>query len=181
MSTTVETEQDHTGTELQFATFYVGDLLLGVNICQVQEINRQLDATKVPHAPKEVHGVINLRGDVATVIDLRTVLGMPPVEDSRNSRTLIVQSHGESIGILVDRISDILTISSEEIGRRTNAVSRPQTQSRRTPHRTGNPPGDHRRQAWTHQCSNRPRRLRPSLRRSRSRSRRRPQSTLGRS
>ena len=117
MSTTVETEQDHTGTELQFATFYVGDLLLGVNICQVQEINRQLDATKVPHAPKEVHGVINLRGDVATVIDLRTVLGMPPVEDSRNSRTLIVQSHGESIGILVDRISDILTISSEEIGR----------------------------------------------------------------
>ncbi len=115
MSTTLEAEQVHTSTELQFATFYVGDLLLGVNIRQVQEINRQLDATKVPHAPKEVHGVINLRGDVATVINLRTVLGMPPAEVTHDSRTLIVQTQGESIGLLVDRISDILTLREDEI------------------------------------------------------------------
>ena len=54
--------------ETQFATFYVGDMILGVDICLVQEINRQTDITPVPSAPDHVRGVINLRGDVATVI-----------------------------------------------------------------------------------------------------------------
>jgi len=99
----------------QYATFYLGDLLLGIDIRQVQEINRQLEATQVPHAPKMVHGVINLRGEVATVIDLRTVLGLPAIESTRSTRTMIVQAGGESIGLIVDRISDILTLSQDEL------------------------------------------------------------------
>ena len=105
MSTTLETEQDATATELQLATFYVGDILLGVDIRQVQEINRQLGVTEVPHSSNFVRGVINLRGDVATVIDLRTILGLPSAEVTRESRNLIVHSQEESIGFLVDRIS----------------------------------------------------------------------------
>ena len=97
--------------EHQYATFYVGDLLLGVDIRQVQEINRQLDVTKVPQAPKCVRGVINLRGEVTTVIDLRTILGIEQAEVTRASRNLIVNSEGESIGLLVDRISDILNLT----------------------------------------------------------------------
>jgi len=108
-------EQDVSATELQFATFYVGDILLGVDIRQVQEINRQLSVTAVPHSSRYVRGVINLRGDVATVIDLRTILGLPSAEVTRESRNLIVHSQGESIGFLVDRISDILTLCSTEI------------------------------------------------------------------
>ena len=69
-------ERDNAATELQFTTFYVGDILLGVDIQQVQEINRQLSVTDVPHSKDYVRGVINLRGDVATVIDLRTILGL---------------------------------------------------------------------------------------------------------
>jgi len=115
MSTTLEVEQDVAAVELQLATFYVGDILLGVDIRQVQEINRQLSVTDVPHSKDYVRGVINLRGDVATVIDLRTILGLPSVEVTRESRNLIVHSQGESIGFLVDRISDILTLSSNEI------------------------------------------------------------------
>jgi len=107
--------QETTAIELQFATFYVGDILLGVDIRQVQEINRQLSVTDVPHSSKYVRGVINLRGDVATVIDLRSILGLPSVKVTRESRNLIVHSQGESIGFLVDRISDILTLSSNEI------------------------------------------------------------------
>ena len=99
----------------QYATFYIDDLLLGVDIRQVREINRQVEATHVPHAPKMVHGVINLRGEVATVIDLRTVLGFPVIEPTRSTRTMIVQEGGESIGLVVDRISDILTLSKDEI------------------------------------------------------------------
>ncbi|MBX3424639.1 MAG: purine-binding chemotaxis protein CheW [Pirellulales bacterium] len=102
-------------SEVQFATFYVGDILLGIDIRYVQEINRQLAVTRVPHAPPEVRGVINLRGDVATVIDLRRVLDLPPAELTRDSRNLIVNFDGESIGLLVDRISDILTISEDQI------------------------------------------------------------------
>ncbi len=102
-------------TEQQFATFYVGDILLGVDIRQVQEINRQSEVTPVPHAPSYVRGVINLRGEVTTVIDLRTVLGLPQAEASRECRNLIVNSQGESIGFLVDRISDILALRSDQI------------------------------------------------------------------
>jgi len=115
MSTTLEAEPDLLATELQLATFYVGDILLGVDIRQVQEINRQLSVTDVPHSPDYVRGVINLRGDVATVLDLRTILGLPRADVTRESRNLIVQSQGESIGFLVDRISDILTVSSDQI------------------------------------------------------------------
>ncbi|MEO0531206.1 MAG: chemotaxis protein CheW [Planctomycetota bacterium] len=99
----------------QFATFYVGDLLMGVDIRLVQEINRQLDVTTVPNAPSHVRGVINLRGEVATVIDLRTVLGLPVAEENRDTRNLIVHSQGEAIGLWVDRISDILSISADQI------------------------------------------------------------------
>jgi len=115
MSITLEAEPDLLATELQLATFYVGDILLGVDICQVQEINRQLSVTEVPHAPNYVRGVINLRGDVATVLDLRTILGLPRADVTRDSRNLIVQSHGESIGFLIDRISDILTVQCDQI------------------------------------------------------------------
>ncbi|TWT99213.1 Chemotaxis protein CheW [Botrimarina colliarenosi] len=101
--------------QVQFSTFYVGEVLLGVDIRLVQEINRQLDITPVPNAPGHVRGVINLRGEVATVIDLRTVLGLPPAEQDRDTRNLIVHSQGEAIGLMVDRISDILTIRPDQI------------------------------------------------------------------
>ena len=102
-------------SEQQYATFHVGNMLLGIDIRQVQEINRQLDVTVVPHAPEAVRGVINLRGDVASVLDLPTLLGLPKSEVTRDSRTLIVNSQGESIGFLVDRISDILTLRDDQI------------------------------------------------------------------
>ncbi|QDT69871.1 Chemotaxis protein CheV [Planctomycetes bacterium MalM25] len=111
----IATETPTATEELQFATFYVGDLLLGVDIRLVQEINRQVDITPVPNAPQHVRGVINLRGDVATVIDLRTVLGLPQAEESRDSRNLIVHSQEEAIGLWVDRISDILTVRPDQI------------------------------------------------------------------
>jgi purine-binding chemotaxis protein CheW len=116
VSTKATAKRTTRSTERQYATFYVGSLLLGIDIRIVQEINRQDAITQVPHAPSHVRGVINLRGDVATVVDLRTVLGLPRVAESRDARNLIVNSNGESIGLLVDRISDILTLRSDEIG-----------------------------------------------------------------
>ena len=101
--------------DLQLATFYVGDLLLSLPIDFVQEINRNLDLTEVPHAPPHVRGVINLRGDVATVIDLRRILGLGAAEVTPQSRNLIVRSGDESIGLWVDRIADIISITTDGI------------------------------------------------------------------
>ena len=84
---------------IQLATFQVGDLLMGIPIECVQEINRNLETTSIPHAPAHIRGVINLRGEVATVIDLRRVLGLPPTEISSSSRNLIVRTIDESIGL----------------------------------------------------------------------------------
>jgi len=104
-----------TAIELQFATFYVGELLLALPIDYVQEINRNLDLTEIPHASEHVRGVINLRGDVATVIDLRRILGFSQAEVTSQSRNLIVRSGDESIGLWVDRIADIISITSDGI------------------------------------------------------------------
>ncbi|MEO1496846.1 MAG: chemotaxis protein CheW [Planctomycetota bacterium] len=114
-STLLAPPADAATGEQQYATFYVGELLLGVDIRLVQEINRQLDITPVPNAPAHVRGVINLRGEVATVIDLRHVLGLEPSEETRDTRNLIVHSQDEAIGLLVDKISDILTLRPEDI------------------------------------------------------------------
>jgi purine-binding chemotaxis protein CheW len=94
--------------ELEIASFFVGDTLLGLPINQVEEINHHLDLTPVPHAPACVRGVINLRGEVVTVIDLRTVLGLEPTVLTRRTCNVVVRSHGEQIGILADGVGDVI-------------------------------------------------------------------------
>lgn len=102
-------------SELQLASFQLGDLLLGIDIHQVQEINRNFQLTPVPHAPEAVRGVINLRGEVVTVIDLRSVLGFPAAEINRMSRNVVVHHAGEQIGLLVDCIADVVKTSHDQI------------------------------------------------------------------
>lgn len=101
--------------ELQFVSFIVGDLLLGVDIRRVREINRNWNLTTVPHAAPAVRGVINLRGDVVTIVDLRTVLALPAAETSRERRNIIVQTDGEQIGLLADRVADVIVVDADQI------------------------------------------------------------------
>ncbi len=110
-----ETSSDSLLNEVLLATFQIGDLLLGIEIEKVQEINRHLDTTDVPYAPECVRGVVNLRGDVVTVLSMRSILKMEPVAVTNESRNLIVSYQGELIGLMVDGISDILTIKRNEI------------------------------------------------------------------
>lgn len=101
--------------ELQLATFRAGAWTLAIAIDQVQEINRRIEATFVPHAPPSVRGVMNLRGEVVTVIDLRTALGLGPAEATRHSRNVVVYVGGELVGLWVDQMGDILTIDPTAI------------------------------------------------------------------
>lgn len=104
-----------TVTEHEFATFFVGESLIGIDILQVQEINRNLELTQIPHAPPSVRGVVNLRGDVVTVIDLRVAFGLPKRPIDRASRNIILSCGEERIGLLVDRIADVVHAKSDEI------------------------------------------------------------------
>lgn len=100
---------------LQLATFHVAEMCLALDIGLIQEIIRDVKVTPVPHAPPQVRGVINLRGEVTTVIDLRQVLGLLPLDVTSNTQTLIVRSQGESIGLIVDRVGDICAVDVASI------------------------------------------------------------------
>jgi purine-binding chemotaxis protein CheW len=101
--------------ELEIASFYLGDALMGIPIEQIEEINHQCELTPVPHTPDYVRGLINLRGQVVTVIDLRVALGMDSVDETRQTCNVVVRSHGEQIGIAVDRIADVVRARWSEV------------------------------------------------------------------
>ncbi len=99
----------------QYSTFYCGDSLFGLDIGYVQEINRTSGLTRVPLAANCVRGVMNLRGEVVTMLDLRTLLGLPSDRSSLAKRNLILKCDGDIFGVCVDGVADILTIESDAI------------------------------------------------------------------
>ncbi len=102
-------------TMLELATFYVGDSLCGIDILNIQEINKQVEVTLVPQSEDYVKGVLNLRGRIVTVVDLGKKLGLSPIVPDKNNRNIIVDSQSEQIGLLVDCISDVLIADSSRI------------------------------------------------------------------
>lgn len=100
-------------TQLQLVTFEVANEEFAVDILAVQEINRMMELTRVPQSPPEVEGVINLRGKIIPVIDLRRKFAMPMSEKSEASRIIVVEVHKRVIGFIVDRVHEVLRISSD--------------------------------------------------------------------
>ncbi len=100
---------------MELATFYLGSALCGMDILNIQEINKLTDITKVPQAPEYVMGILNLRGQIVTIIDLGRKLGLPMVDRDEKNRNIIVRSKDESIGLFVSRISDVVTANPDKI------------------------------------------------------------------
>ena len=98
---------------LQLVSFKIGDEEFGVDILSVQEINRMSQITKVPNTSDFIEGVINLRGRVIPVMDLRVKLGMPRKEHGKNTRIVVVELRGQTIGFIVDEVSEVLRISKD--------------------------------------------------------------------
>jgi purine-binding chemotaxis protein CheW len=94
----------------RWVCFGVGDQIYGLPILAVQEVLRDTDIEPVPGASQQVLGVLNLRGNVVTVLDLRVRLGLPPAPADGDSRIVIVEHSGESFGLLVDRVADVRKI-----------------------------------------------------------------------
>lgn len=102
---------------MQISTFYLDDTLCGIDIDLVQEINGDLSFTPVPLAEEYVLGVMNLRGQIVTVIDQSRKIGFAPVVITADSRVVIVRSQGESIGVVVDKVKEVVTIDRKVIGK----------------------------------------------------------------
>ncbi len=100
---------------VELATFYIGDALCGMDILNVQEINKLMDMTKVPQAPTYVTGILNLRGQIVTVVDLGKKLGLTSTELSESTRNIIVNSENEYIGLLVSSISDVVEAQWDKV------------------------------------------------------------------
>ncbi len=99
----------------QYVTFTVGDRSFGVDIMSVGEIRQWTSATPLPHQPKWNRGVLNLRGTIVPVHDLRARLGGDLTDPTPSHVVVIASIGGQSVGILVDAVSDILAVRAEQI------------------------------------------------------------------
>ena len=104
-----------TGDERQLVVFQLGPELYGVEIGRVHEIIRLQSVTRVPRAPAFVEGVINLRGRVIPVVDLRRRFGLPLAEHTRASRIVVVELGEHVIGMVVDGVSEVLRVNTATI------------------------------------------------------------------
>jgi purine-binding chemotaxis protein CheW len=111
---TAATEARATATSGQLATFRLDGDLYGVEVEHVQEVLRSQKLTRVPLAPPAVAGLINLRGQVVTAIELRERLGRPPRPAGTDAVVIVVRLHGEAVSLLVDSIADVVDVDAKD-------------------------------------------------------------------
>lgn len=95
----------------QLATFRVGDLFFGVDVHRVREVLLQQQLTPVPRAVDSIAGLMNLRGQVVTAVDLRRRTGRP-VRDDIDPMAVVILSEGDVVAVLVDEIGDVIAVDS---------------------------------------------------------------------
>lgn len=100
---------------LQWVTFRLEEETYGINVMQVQEVLRYSEIAPVPGAPSYVLGIINLRGNVVTVIDTRSRFGLPSAEVTDNTRIVVIEAENQVVGILVDAVAEVVYLKQSEI------------------------------------------------------------------
>lgn len=103
------------GSDTQLVTFNLGKEEFAVPILQIQEINRLVDITRVPKSPDFVEGVINLRGKVIPIIDLRKRFSLPQSDLGKYARIVVVNMDGRMVGLIVDSVSEVLRLPNDAI------------------------------------------------------------------
>jgi purine-binding chemotaxis protein CheW len=105
----------YAGEESQLVVFKLGNEEYGISILQVQEIKRMTDITRVPHTPDYIKGVINLRGSVLPVIDLKKRLSLPNDKYTDDTRIIIVNVNDMAVGLIVDGVSEVTSMGADQI------------------------------------------------------------------
>jgi purine-binding chemotaxis protein CheW len=104
-------------SEQQFCTFYLEDLYFGIEVTGVQEVIRYQEMTPVPLAPEVIRGLINLRGQIVTAIDLRRRLELSPRPDGQLPMNVVVRTEEGAVSLLVDEIGDVLETTPDSFER----------------------------------------------------------------
>jgi purine-binding chemotaxis protein CheW len=97
----------------EYVTVMIGGQLFGLPISRVQDVFMPERLTRVPLAPPEIAGVLNLRGRIVTAVDMRRRLGLPPRSDGRASMAVGIELRGESYGLLIDNVGEVLKLGDE--------------------------------------------------------------------
>ena len=97
----------------QYSTFSVDNLFFGIEVLKVQEVLRYLEMTSVPMAPDVIEGLINLRGQIVTAVDMRRRLGIPKRKDGETPMNMVVRSEDGAVSLLVDEIGDVLEVQAD--------------------------------------------------------------------
>ena len=105
------------GPTSEFITVMIGDQLFGISVPMVQDVFMPESVTQVPMAMPEVAGVLNMRGRIVTAIDMRTRLGLPPRDDGLNSLAVGVEFRGESYGLVIDGVGEVVRVSDAALER----------------------------------------------------------------
>lgn len=114
-SNTVHSSDQSEDKILQYVTFRLDDETYGINVMQIQEVLRYSEIAPVPGAPHYVLGIINLRGNVVTVIDTRTRFGLVQSEVSDQTRIVVLELEGQVVGVLVDSVAEVVYLKESEI------------------------------------------------------------------
>ena len=118
------TQQDlATQANRQYATFFVDGLFFGIDVLEVQEVLRYQEMTRVPLAPEVIEGLINLRGQIVTAIDMRRRLKLRPRTDGRTPMNTVVRTDEGAVSLLVDEIGDVIAVDADTFERAPDNVS----------------------------------------------------------
>ena len=101
----------------QFCTFFLDEYLFGVELEKVQEVIRYLEVTEIPLAPDVISGLMNLRGQIVTGIDLRRRLDLPPRRGDRQPMNVVIRSADGGVSLLVDDIGDVVEVNEDSFER----------------------------------------------------------------
>lgn len=101
------------GTQTSFCTFRVGSMKLGVEVEQVQEVIREQSMTRVPGASDVVRGLMNLRGQIVTALNLEKRLGLTPIGDAEPRMNVVIRTSDAPVSLLVHEIGDVLVADSD--------------------------------------------------------------------
>lgn len=115
----VSSEQEGIENQLdymnQYVSFYVDDQLLGVPVNGVQEVLNPQVIARTPKARSEIAGLLNLRGQIVTAVNLRKRLGLPELNDGRESMNVVIRQNMESFSLLVDEVGDVINVSGDKL------------------------------------------------------------------
>jgi purine-binding chemotaxis protein CheW len=115
-------------TQRQLCTFFLAEHYFGIDVLEVQEVLRHLKMTRVPLAPAVVRGLINLRGQIVTAIDLRHRLDLPDRPEGKLPVNVVVKADDEAVSLLVDDIGDVLQVAEEAFERPPESLQGPARQ-----------------------------------------------------